>query len=181
MALKDKIAALLGKKSKDADLKKGLAHLLKAEEEDNDKPEGEEDDKPEGEEEEDRPEGEEDDNDPDAETGDEDEDAEDDEEEPSAKAKGNSAGFALVGSTAARGREKLAAELGRKVADGKMTYGEAKKLLGAAPKGGRLGEAMRGRDVNPGAGGGGSGKAGAALATSMDRQLKARGLKPVEH
>ena len=56
----------------------------------------------------------------------------------------------------AKGREKLAHELAFTPG---MTVKTADRLMSAAPKGGgRLAEAMAGRDVNPGAGGGGGGK-----------------------
>lgn len=74
----------------------------------------------------------------------------DDDKEPEAKATGSNAGFALLGCAEAKGRDGLAKELGRKVAAKTMTYGEAKRLLGSAPKASRLGDAMAGRDRNPG-------------------------------
>lgn len=91
----------------------------------------------------------------------------DGDKEPEASATGSEAGFAVVGSTEAKGREKLAAELGKKVAAGKMTYGEALKMLAAAPKGSRLAESMSGKDRNPGTSG--ENKAGAALGAAVDR------------
>jgi hypothetical protein len=74
-----------------------------------------------------------------------------------------------MGCKEAKGREKLAANLARKVGAKKLNYGEAKQMLAAAPKGSRLGQAMAGRDRNPGASHG-SGKASAkGLASAVDR------------
>jgi capsid assembly protease len=112
-----------------------------------------------------------------ADEGDGDEDDADEEEdedkEPEAKATGSKAAFHLVGSKAARGREDLAKKLGSKVSSGKLSYGEAKSMLEAAPKGSRLSTAMAGRDHNPGADGGESTKPGAGLASAVDRVIEA--------
>jgi hypothetical protein len=81
---------------------------------------------------------------------------------------GANAGFALVNCREAKGREKLAGELARKVGAEKLNYGEAKKMLAAAPKASRLGERMAGQDRNPGSSEGG-GKA--AKAHRMDEGL----------
>ena len=92
-----------------------------------------------------------------------------DDKEPDVKATGTKAGFALVGSKQAKGREALAAKLGTKVAAGKLTYGEARGMLASAPRQGRLGAAMADRDHNPGQDRPGAGKAGAGLAAAVDR------------
>jgi ClpP class serine protease len=179
MSLEEQIAALRAKAARgDAAAKRKLKSLgvsLKATTNDDDPDAETEEDDPESETEEDDPEAETDkeeegegtDDDPEAET--EDEEAEDDDEEPAAKATGSKAGFALMGCKEAKGREKLAANLARKVGAKKLNYGEAKQMLAAAPKGSRLGQAMAGRDRNPGASHG-SGKASAkGLASAVDR------------
>lgn len=97
---------------------------------------------------------------------DDDDDKEDEDEEPKASATGTKAGFALMRSKAAKGREALANRLGAKVADGKLTYGEALGMLGDAPKGSALGNAMQGRDQNIG---GDGGKAATGLGAAVDR------------
>jgi ClpP class serine protease len=51
----------------------------------------------------------------------------------------------------AQGRTDLAKKLARKVQSGKLTVDDAKDILASAPKSGRLGSAMAGRDANPGA------------------------------
>lgn len=103
----------------------------------------------------------------------EDED-DDDDKEPQAKATGTKAGFALLACKEAKGRDDLARKLARKVGSGKLTYGEAKDMLAAAPKGSRLGAAMEGRDHNPGHDGPSSSKAGAGLGAAVDRMLEAK-------
>lgn len=102
------------------------------------------------------------------------EEDEDDDAEPAAKATGTKAGFALLGSKEAKGREPLAQKLGAKVASGKMTYGEATDMLAAAPKASRLADAMTGRDRNPGNDRDGSGKAKSGLGAAVDRMLAAK-------
>ena len=62
------------------------------------------------------------------------------------------AALALIKSPLAKGREKLAASLAERVAEGKMTGKDAEALLAEAPKASRLGDTMAGRDINPGAG-----------------------------
>lgn len=162
MALKDTISALRAK-AKAGD-KKALADLQAfgiALEADPDEAGDEEENAEGGDDEEEQPEA----------AADEDGDGEDDEnKEPEAKASGSNAAFALLGCTEAKGREGLAKELGRKVAAKKMTYGEARRLLGAAPKASRLGDAMAGRDRNPGRD---DGKAAGSLGAAVDR-LNAR-------
>jgi signal peptide peptidase SppA len=87
-------------------------------------------------------------------------------------------GFAVLDLPEAKGREQLATTLGRKVAAGKLTVAEAKEMLAAAPKASRLADAMNGRDVSIGSGGGGKSKTGAASAVdSMRATLKAQGIK----
>lgn len=51
----------------------------------------------------------------------------------------------------AQGRTDLAKKLARKVQSGKLTVDDARDILAAAPKSGRLSSAMAGRDANPGA------------------------------
>ncbi|MBI4921864.1 MAG: S49 family peptidase [Devosia nanyangense] len=106
----------------------------------------------------------------------EEEDGED-ETEPKPAATGTKAGFALLKAPEAKGRTALANELAAKVASKKLTYGEAKKMLAAAPKGSRLGDAMAGRDHNPGADGADAGKPAAGLGTAVDRMLARTGRK----
>lgn len=101
-------------------------------------------------------------------------DDEDDEEEPKASATGTSAGFALMRSKAAKGREALANRLGAKVAESKLTYGEALGMLVDAPKGSALANAMQGRDHNIG---GDGGKAATGLAGAVDRLNAKRAAK----
>ena len=59
-------------------------------------------------------------------------------------------GFAVLDLPEAKGRENLAKALGKQVAAGKQTLEGARELLKASPKGSRLGDAMAGRDINPG-------------------------------
>lgn len=176
MSLADQIAALRSRAARgDAAARRQLKSLgvrLRAEKGDDPESETDEDDReaeteddPEAETEDEDAEG--DDEDPEAET--EDEEAEDDEEEPAAHATGTKAGFALLGCAEARGRDGLARELGRKVGAKKLTYGEARKMLAAAPKGSRLGNAMAGRDKNPGASHGGAAASARGLASAVDR------------
>jgi capsid assembly protease len=54
-------------------------------------------------------------------------------------------GFDVLALPSAKGREALAASLGRKVSAGKLTIDEADEMLGKAPKAGRLTQAMEGR------------------------------------
>ncbi len=152
-----------------------LAHLLpkagksRAEEDEEEKDattsEDQTDDETESEEDEDEKEAAEDEKDDEAE-GDE------DDKEAAGRASRVAAGFALVKSPEAKGREKLAAELGEDVAAGRMSAKRAKALLAAAPKASRLGDVMAGKDVNPGPSGGESpsGGAGGALNAS-DKKL----------
>ena len=98
------------------------------------------------------------------ETKDEDEDA-----EPAASATGSKAGFALLDSKEAKGRDGLAKKLAAKVGAKKLTFGEAKDMLAAAPKSSRLSESVR--DHNPGGDTGGSSKAGAGLTAAIDRMV----------
>ncbi|WP_127142848.1 S49 family peptidase [Pelagibacterium montanilacus] len=192
MSLQDEIAALRARAAKgDAGAKKRLRALNipikaaaddeEAETEDEDTEAEREEEDAEGEDKdkakkgkkgkaaEDDEEAEDDPEDPEAESGDDEEEAEDDEDrEPSARAVGTKAGFALLNCKAARGRDGLARQLAAKVANKKLTYGEAKKMLGAAPRGSRLGSAMDGRDRNPGASHGGA-KSGQGLAAAVDR------------
>ncbi len=106
-------------------------------------------------------------------------DEEDDEDdgEPKASATGTKAGFALVGSKAAKGREALAAKLGEKVATGGMTYGDAMGMLGAAPKASSLSAAMAGRDRNIGGSDANAEKAGSGLLAAIDRRTAKHGGK----
>jgi signal peptide peptidase SppA len=104
-------------------------------------------------------------------TSDEGEEADDEaegegDEEPKASASGTKAGFALVGSKAAKGREALAAKLGEKVAMGSLTYGDAMGMLTTAPKASSLAAAMSGRDRNIG---GDGGKEATGLGAAVDR------------
>lgn len=105
-----------------------------------------------------------------------DEDEDDDEAEPEAKATGHKAGFALLRHKDAKGRTDLANRLGAKVAEGKLTYGEAAEMLGAAPKSRPLGDAMAGRDRNPGPDGGSSATKSASqeLAAAVQRRVAAQ-------
>lgn len=172
MSLAEQIAALRAKaakgdKSAKAELKK-LGIALKAKAEDEKDPEAEEEEKDEAEGEEEEPEAEEDEKDPEAEEDDK-EEAEGEEEEPEAKATGTKAGFRLLQSKEAKGREALAGRLAEKVAAKKLSYGEARDMLAAAPRKSRLGDAMAGRDRNPGRDAPNAGKAGAGLAAAVDR------------
>lgn len=164
-----------------------LSHLLgKSNAEDDEEKDREEDARAEDEEKEDDTSAEEEDEkDPEAEEEDEGETESEEEEDDEPKARRRSgkraakhrspvaSGFALVRSPEAKGREKLAASLGEKVAAGKLTYKEASALLSQAPKKSSLAEAMRGRDVNPGAStapGGGQKKAD--IQASWDKAFK---------
>lgn len=179
MSLAEQIAALRAKAARGdkAALRelKAMGISVKAEGEDPDQDESAEDDGGADEE----AEGGDPDKDESAESDDgTDEEAEDeDDKEPDAKATGTKAGFALLGSKQAKGREALASKLGAKVAAGKLTYGEAKSMLAAAPRQGRLGDAMSGRDHNPGQSKPGAGKAGEGLAAAVDRYNAKRGGK----
>jgi signal peptide peptidase SppA len=94
-----------------------------------------------------------------------------DKTEPKPAATGTKAAFALLGAKEAKvaGRSDLARELAAKVADKKLTYGEAKKMLASAPKGSRLADAMAGRDHNPGTDVGDPSKPAAGLSAAVDR------------
>ena len=151
MGLKDKITAILsGRGSANAKLKRLGAAV--AEDEDDKTAVGAEDD-----EEETSAEGEEDKPKDDEETaaeGEEDKPEDEDEDGPAAGASLKTA-KAILDLPSAKGREKLAREL----AFAGMSVKTADRLLSAAPKaGGRLTEAMAGRDVNPGSGAGAGGK-----------------------
>lgn len=97
---------------------------------------------------------------------DDDDKDDDDDDEPKASATGTKAGFALMRNKAAKGREALATRLATKVADKKLTFGEAVAMLGDAPKASALGAAMEGRDRNIG---GDGGKAATGLGGAVDR------------
>jgi hypothetical protein len=101
------------------------------------------------------------------------EDEDEDEAEPEARETGHKAGFALLRHQSAKGRTDLASHLGAKVADGKLTYGEAVEMLGAAPKSRPLGDAMAGRDRNPGPDGGSNATKSASeeLAAAVQRRV----------
>lgn len=111
-----------------------------------------------------------------AETEEDEDKAETDEED---KKTGKSAGtrsrtkaaFALMKSPDARGREKLAAELAEDVAEGRLTASRAASLLKASPKASRLSDTMSGRDVDPGADGGGSARPGSGLVAAVQRRF----------
>jgi signal peptide peptidase SppA len=106
-----------------------------------------------------------------SESGDEDEEASGDEKDPEAKAVKKYDAFAVLDLPEAKGRENLAKNLARKVGARKMTVAEAQSTLKAAPKSSRLGEAMSGRDMNPGAGDSGKG-AGSGLGAAVDELVK---------
>lgn len=178
MSLAEQIAALRSKAARgDAAAKRKLKSLgvsLKATSNDDDPKSETDEDEPESETDEDDPEAETDkdeegkgEDDPEAET--DEEEAEDDEEEPSARSTGSAAGFALLNCTEAKGREKLAGELARKVGSKKLSYGEARKMLASAPKGSRLGAQMAGRDKSPGSGGSAAAGSAKGLASAVDR------------
>lgn len=167
MSLKDQIAALRGKAAKgDA---KAIAELksmgvpVKAEGQDD-----EEDDK-------EKVEGEEA---PADEEKDKEEDEEDDDKEPAASATGTKAGFALLNHKEAKARPGMAAKLAKKVAGGKLSYGEAVDLLASAPKASRLADAMAGKDRNPG-NDGGQNRAEGNLGGAVDRLLAKQGRKAI--
>lgn len=127
MSLKAKAAALKARAATDPKAKAELDEILKvlgavSESDDAEGADGDDDAESEGEDDDDaEAEG---DDDAEGADGDDDEaDAEDDDAE------------AVVNSPEAKGREKLAAQLGLKVARGKMTKAEALGLLKAAPKG----------------------------------------------
>jgi len=100
---------------------------------------------------------------------DDDDDDEDGDGEPEAKATGADAGFKLLNAKEAKGRTDLANRLARKVADGKLTYGEAKDMLASAPKSRPLADAMANRDRNPGNDAGAGLARGAGLGAAVDR------------
>ncbi|HEV7278400.1 MAG TPA: S49 family peptidase [Devosiaceae bacterium] len=160
MSLEDQIAALRAKASRGN--KAALAQLkalgvrVSAKAEDDDDDAAAEEDKEEAKAE--------DDDDDAAAEGDD-----DDDDEPAAKATGSRAGFKLLGAKQAKGREDLARKLAEKVSAKKLTYGEAKSMLAAAPRKSRLGDAMQGRDRNPGSDTGGGSKASAGLGAAVDR------------
>lgn len=101
---------------------------------------------------------------------DDEDDEEDDAKEPEASATGATAGFALLATPEAKGREALARHLGQRVASKKMTFGEARATLTAAPKSNRLSEAMANRDMNPGAGDGDRRATGDSWSKSIAKQ-----------
>jgi len=98
-----------------------------------------------------------------------DDDDEDGDGEPEANATGADAGFKLLNAKEAKGRTDLANRLARKVADGKLTYGEAKDMLASAPKSRPLADAMANRDRNPGNDAGAGLARGAGLGAAIDR------------
>ncbi|ODN70212.1 S49 family peptidase [Methylobrevis pamukkalensis] len=168
MAVKTKMAAILAGKD-DAETKlKALAKLAESAEPEEEAADGEDDDEDEMAKdkaaEDDEP---------------EEEAAEGEDEEPKAAATGAMAAVALATSPQAKGREALARKLAAKVQAKKLTYGEAKDMLAAAPKSGRLAEAMGGR--TPALGGGGGAPAGGekAAEASWDKAFaKVPGAKP---
>lgn len=93
-----------------------------------------------------------------------------------AKATGAGAALALLRHGEAKARPKLADTLAQQVEAKALAYGPAMKILAAAPKEakGGLGEAMNGRDQNPGADGAGHkpGSRGASLVAAAQALAK---------
>jgi signal peptide peptidase SppA len=164
---KAKIAAILAGDEDDEKKTAKLAALMEEQDEEKSEDEEKDESKKSGEEDEDKDAKAEDDEE------EEDDKAEGDEDEKEAKGKKGAKSartdpFAVLDLPEAKGREGLATELARKVGAGKLTVAEAKSMLAKSPKASRLGEAMAGRDKNPGADApkGGSGK---GLAAAVDR------------
>lgn len=80
------------------------------------------------------------------------------------------AAISLMKSADARGREKLAAELADEIVEGSLSAKRASAILASAPKASRLGEAMAGRDVDPGSDSGRNATPGSGLKTAVERR-----------
>ena len=80
----------------------------------------------------------------------ENEDGNDDNDEANCASSNVEAGFALMRSADAKGREGLAAALAEDVAKGKMSANRAKELLKTSGKKSSLSVAMTGKDKSPG-------------------------------